>query len=67
MTARTSSGSWQPRVKADWWRPPRGLRGRGSSRPWSRANALAVVGGDEGAIPPGGLVTLHMTDLPEDH
>ena len=33
-----------------------------------RANALAlVVGGDEAAMPPGGQVTLHMTDLPEDH
>lgn len=44
-----------------------GPQGSGILTSMVRANALAVVGGDEGAIPPGGQVTLHLTDLPEDH
>jgi molybdopterin molybdotransferase len=44
-----------------------GPQGSGILTSMVRANALAVVGGDEGAVPAGGQVTLHMTDLPEDH
>ena len=44
-----------------------GPQGSGILTSMVRANALAVVGGDEGTVPPGGQVTLHMTDLLEDH
>ncbi|HNX49123.1 MAG TPA: hypothetical protein PKL08_03075, partial [Thermoanaerobaculaceae bacterium] len=44
-----------------------GPQGSGILTSMVRANALAVVSGDEGVIPPGGPITLHMTELPEDY
>jgi molybdopterin molybdotransferase len=44
-----------------------GAQGSGILSSMVRANALAVVPGTAGTVAPGGEVTVHMTEWPEDH
>ena len=49
------------------WASSTGPQGSGILSSMTRANALALVPADVVAVPAGGTVLLHMTDLPEDH
>jgi len=49
------------------WASSTGPQGSGILSSMARANALALVPAAVAAVPAGGPVLLHMTDLPEDH
>ena len=50
-----------------WHAAPSGPQGSAILSSLARSNALAVVAEEQDAIEAGGLVLLHLTDLPEDH